>query len=150
MVCGRFCKPRSCGYTELTIFGGGYLGGRELGNHAMLQNLMFTFGGVLFGGLITWFYYKKSGNDLARLRRLSTIILNAMEDGGPLKLNRDESGEIQGRVIPLSGTLDGGTAMWGGLQVLRAQNDGAQPRSQSSSNRPSPGFVVFRKLRGKL
>jgi len=87
----------------------------------MLQTLMFTLGGVLFGWLVTWFYYKKSGNELARLCRLSAIILNAMEDGGPLKLNRDESGEIRGRVIPLRGTLQGGTQMSGELQVLRAQ-----------------------------
>ena len=116
----------------------------------MLQNLMFTFGGVLFGGLITWFYYKKSGSDLARLRRLSTIILNAMEDGGPLKLNRDKSGEIRGRVIALSGTLEGGTTMCGELQVLRAQNDRAQPRLESSSNGRYLAVLIYRKLWGKL
>ena len=116
----------------------------------MLQNLMFTFGGVLFGGLITWFYYKKSGNDFARLRRLSTIILNAMEDGGPLRLNRDESGEIQGRVIQLSGTLEGGTTMCGELQVLRAPKDRVQPRLKSTSNSPSLAVLVCRKLWGKL
>lgn len=116
----------------------------------MLQNLMFTLGGVLLGGLITWFYYKKSGNDLARLRRLSTIILNAMEDGGPLRLNRDQSGEIQGRVIPLSGTLEGGTTMCGELHVLRAQNNRFQSRRKSTSNRLSLGLRVCRKLWGKL
>jgi hypothetical protein len=75
----------------------------------MVQNIMFTLGGVLLGGLITWFYYKRSGNEMpteaARLRRLSTIILNVMEDAGLVKLNRAKSGEIQGRVIPLSATL---------------------------------------------
>ena len=112
----------------------------------MLQNLMFTLGGVLLGGLITWFYYKKSGNDLARLRRLSTIILNAMEDGGALRLNRDQYGEIQGRVIPLSGTLEGGTTMGGELHVLRAQNNRVQSRRKSTSNRASLGLRVCRKL----
>ena len=66
----------------------------------MLQNLMLTLGGVLLGGLITWFYYKRSGNEsateAARQRRLLTIILNAMEDAAFIKLNRDQSGEIQG------------------------------------------------------
>jgi hypothetical protein len=111
---------------------------------------MFTLGGVLFGGLITWFYYKKSGNDLARLRRLSTIILNAMEDGGPLRLNRDESGEIQGRVIPLSGTLEGGTRMWGELQVMKAEKNRVQPSLRSTANRPSLSILLWRKLWGKL
>jgi hypothetical protein len=111
---------------------------------------MFTLGGVLLGGLITWFYYKKSGNDFARLRRLSTIILNAMEDGGPLKLNRDESGEIKGRVIPLSVTFEGGTTMCGELQVLRAQNDRVQPGRKSSSNGRYLAVLICRKLWGKL
>jgi hypothetical protein len=30
----------------------------------MLQNLIFTLGGVLVGGVITWFYYKRSGKAL--------------------------------------------------------------------------------------
>ena len=89
----------------------------------MVQNLMFTLGGVLLGGLITWFYYRRSGNELARLRSLSTIILNAMEDGRPPKLNRDQAGEIQGRVIPLSGTFEGRTQMFGELQVLKSTNE---------------------------
>jgi hypothetical protein len=116
----------------------------------MLRNLMLTLGGVLFGWLVTWFYYKKSGNELARLGRLSTIILNAMEDGGPLKLNRDESGEIRGRVIPLSVTFEGGTQMSGELQVLRAQKNRVEPRLKSTLNRHSLAVLVCRKLWGKL
>ena len=91
----------------------------------MLSNLLFTLGGVLFGGLITWFYYKRSGDELAteaaRLRRLSTIILNVMEDAGFVRLNRAESGEIQGRVIPLSATFEGRTQMYSELHVIKAQ-----------------------------
>ena len=105
----------------------------------MLQNLMFTLGGILFGGLITWFYYKRSGNELAteaaRLRRLLTIILNAMEDVAFVKLNRDQSGEIKGRVIPLSATLEGGTQMFGELQVLKAQKNRVQSSVKSTSTR---------------
>jgi hypothetical protein len=33
-------------------------------------------------------------------------MLSAMEDGEPLKLNRDESGEIKARVITLRGTFE--------------------------------------------
>jgi hypothetical protein len=79
--------------------------------HMIVQNIMFTLGGVLLGGLITWFYYKRSGNELAteaaQLRHLSTIILNVMEDAGFVKLNRADSREIKGRVIPLSATFEG-------------------------------------------
>jgi hypothetical protein len=93
----------------------------------MLQNLMFSFAGVLLGGLITWFYYKRSGDELAkeaaRLRHLSTVMLNAMEDAGLVKLNRDQSGEIKGRVIPLSAVFEGGTQMFGEFQVTKAQKD---------------------------
>jgi hypothetical protein len=120
----------------------------------MLSNLMFTLGGVLFGGLITWFYYKRSGNELAteaaRLRRLSTIILNVMEDAGFVRLNRKESGEIQGRVIPLSATFEGATQMCGELEVIKAQKNSVQSRRVSTSNRVSLAVLVCRKLWGKL
>jgi hypothetical protein len=120
----------------------------------MLQNLMFTFVGILFGGLITWFYYKRSGNELAteaaRLQRLLTIILNAMEDAAFVKLNRDHSGEIKGRVIPLSATLVGGTQMFGELQVLKAHECQQQRSDTSNSNRRALGVPLFWKLWGKL
>src|SRR5689334_9755159 len=120
----------------------------------MLQNLMFTLGGILFGGLITWFYYKRSGNELAteaaRLRRLLTIMLNAMEDVAFVKLNRDQSGEIKGRVIPLSATLEGGTQMFGELQVLKAQKNRVQSSVKSTSTRRSFNVLPFRKLWEKL
>lgn len=67
--------------------------------YIMLQNLTFTFAGVLLGGLITWVYYKRPDDELAkeaaRLRHLSTVMLNALEDAGLVKLNRDQSGEIK-------------------------------------------------------
>lgn len=115
---------------------------------------MFTLGGVLFGGLITWFYYKRSGDELVReaerLRRLATIMLNATEDAGFVKLNRNQSGEIRGRLVPLSATLEGGTQMLGELQVIKGQKNRVQPSRKSISNRPSLGVVVVRKLWGKL
>ena len=97
----------------------------------MVQNIIFTLGWVLLGGLITWFYYQRSGNELAteaaRLRRLSTIILNIMEDAGFVELNRADSGEIQGRVIPLSVTFESGSQMCGELDVIKAQKNRMQP-----------------------
>ena len=69
----------------------------------MITNLVFTLVGVLFGVLVSWIFYRKSGKELtaesARLRRLSEIMLYAMEDAGLVKLNRNQAGEIVGRTI---------------------------------------------------
>ncbi|HSE22303.1 MAG TPA: hypothetical protein VLB68_11630 [Pyrinomonadaceae bacterium] len=120
----------------------------------MLENIIFTLGGVLFGGLITWFYYKRSGNELAteaaQLRRLLTIILNAMEDAAFVKLNRCESGEIKGRVVPLSATFESGSQMFGELQVLQAQKNQQQRSARSTSNRRALSVLRFRRLLEKL
>lgn len=94
----------------------------------MFLNLLFNLGALLFGGLITWYfsrlYYKKSGDEMAteaaRLRHLSTVMLNAMEDAGIVKLNRAQSGEIIGRVVELSGICEGSSETFGELQVAAA------------------------------
>jgi hypothetical protein len=91
----------------------------------MLQNVLMNTGAVLLGGLITWYfsrlYYRKAGNELrdeaARLRHLSNIMLNAMEDAGLVKLNRDQLREIKGRVVELSAVFEGSTTLGGDLQV---------------------------------
>jgi hypothetical protein len=97
----------------------------------MLLNVTLMLGGIVLGGLITWFYYKKSGDELAReaarLRHLSTVMLNAMEDAGLVRLNRGPSGEIGGRVVELSATFESGTKMFGELQVTKAQKSNVQP-----------------------
>ena len=97
----------------------------------MLLNLLMTVGAVLFGAVITWyvsrFYYKKSGDQLvkeaARLRHLSTIMLNAMEDAKLVRLNRDQSGEPVGQIVELSVKFEGGTAMGGNLEVNPSAKD---------------------------
>lgn len=74
---------------------------------------------VLVGAFITWYfsrrYYKKAGADLvkeaAELRHLSTIMLNAMEDAGLVKLNRNEAGEPVGRIVEMSALFEGGSTM---------------------------------------
>jgi hypothetical protein len=94
----------------------------------MLLNLAFGIGGIVLGTLSTWyvsrFYYKKSGDDLikeaARLRHLSNIMLNAMEDAKLVRLNRDQSGEPVGRIVELSAKFEGSTIMGGDLQVTRS------------------------------
>lgn len=73
----------------------------------MLLNLIISIAGVLIGGLITWLvarhYYKKASVELLHeansLRRLNEIILHAMEDAGVVKLNRDGSFNIIGRIV---------------------------------------------------
>jgi len=97
----------------------------------MFLNLVFNLGGLFFGGLITWYfsrlYYKKSGDEMAteaaRLRHLSTLMLNAMEDAGIVKLNRAQSGEIVGRVVELSGICEGSSETFGQLQATEATRD---------------------------
>jgi hypothetical protein len=97
----------------------------------MLLNLLMNFGALLLGGLISWYfsrlYYKKSGDELrdeaARLRHLSTLMLNAMEDAKLVKLNRDQSGEPLGRIVELSAKFEGSTTMGGDLQVKPAVID---------------------------
>ena len=111
----------------------------------MFLDMLSTAASVLLGCLVTWyvsrFYYKKAGQDLvneaARLRHLSTVMLNVMEDAGFVKLNRGQSGDIVGRVVPLSGTFEGGTQMFGDLQVTKAQSTVVQPSPISSSDGPS-------------
>jgi hypothetical protein len=108
----------------------------------MFVDVLSTVGSVLLGCLMTWyvsrFYYKKAGDDLVkeavRLRHLSTIMLNVMEDAGFVKLNRDKSGDVVGRVVPLSATFESGTQMFGELQVTKAQPTIVQPSPRSSSD----------------
>lgn len=73
----------------------------------MILTLLTTLIGVLVGALTTWYfslrYYKKAGADLgneaAKLRHLSSVMLNAMEDAGLVELNRNGKGEPIGRYI---------------------------------------------------
>jgi hypothetical protein len=67
-------------------------------------NVLISVMAVLVGAVITWYfsrrYYNKAGADLvkeaAELRHLSAIMLNAMEDAGLVKLNRNKTGGILG------------------------------------------------------
>jgi hypothetical protein len=62
---------------------------------------------VGIGGAITWFvawlYYRRAGSELrqeaAELRRLTTMILNALEAAGIAELSRDSVGQIVGITI---------------------------------------------------
>ncbi|MEK6333474.1 MAG: hypothetical protein AABM67_00900 [Acidobacteriota bacterium] len=73
----------------------------------MRETILGTAIGVVIGGLITWFvawiYYKKAGAELLReserLTRLHDIALNALEDAGLIRLNRDNKLRPIGRAI---------------------------------------------------
>ncbi len=91
----------------------------------MIFNVLISVVAVLVGAVITWYlsrrYYKKAGADLvkeaAELRHLSTIMLNAMEDGGLVKLNRSETGQIVGRRIEATAVFEGSTTLTGDLEI---------------------------------
>lgn len=100
----------------------------------MLLNVISNFMAVLLGALVTWYfsrrYYTRASADLvseaSRLRHLNTIMLNAMEDAGLVKLNRNEKGEIVGRIIEATVVFQGSTAMSGNLELNHSQK--APPR----------------------
>ena len=72
-----------------------------------------TFFSVVIGGAITWLvswlYYRRAGSELrqeaAELRRLTTIILNALEAAGLAELSRDSVGRIVGLTIRGRGAI---------------------------------------------
>lgn len=66
--------------------------------------------GILLGGLITWItswhFYRRGSKTLeaeaARLRKLTTMVLRALEEKGLARLNRDAQGEIIGLVFDVT------------------------------------------------
>tara|TARA_R110002074_G_scaffold365015_1_gene538628 strand:- start:13 stop:288 length:276 start_codon:yes stop_codon:yes gene_type:complete len=66
--------------------------------------------GIIVGGIITFSvsknYYERASADLmeetARLRKLNTLALKALEEGGLVRFNRNSSGEIVGLVYEVS------------------------------------------------
>ncbi len=73
-----------------------------------MSSLASILSGAAITWLVSWWYYRRAGNELreeaAELRRLTTLILRALEEGGIAKLNRDEAGKIVGLVLQLRGT----------------------------------------------
>jgi hypothetical protein len=80
-----------------------------------LPNIVSAFVGVAIGGVITWlvswYYYKKAGDELKQetteLRRLTNLVLHGLEDAGSIKLNRDTSGKVIGLIIEASAKATG-------------------------------------------
>lgn len=63
------------------------------------------------GGIVTLFFYYVAREDSRReakeLKRLNTMMMNAMEAAGWVKWVRDENGDPTGRVVELSGRIEG-------------------------------------------
>jgi hypothetical protein len=76
-----------------------------------MDALVGTLAGIVAGGLITWLasrhYYLRAGADLSReaaeLRRLTELILGALEVAGLVELDRDPSGVPIGMRIRSAG-----------------------------------------------
>jgi hypothetical protein len=91
---------------------------------------------VVLGGLITLLvsrrYYKRAAKELkqesAELRRLTTLVLSAMEHSGLVSLARDEAGRITGFVFNVS---PGGVSVTGAIGNLTASGErpGSPPRT---------------------
>lgn len=81
------------------------------------------------GGVITlivaWIFYVIAAKDLrseaAQLRKLTTLVLRALEEDGVAEFSRDESGKIIGLVIKVSASLRGTGAMKASVDVIPRQ-----------------------------
>lgn len=75
----------------------------------IILNLGSLVLGAIIGWFISWYFNKRSGEELAReaaeLRRLANLVLHGLETGGIIELNRDPSGKILGIVITLSANI---------------------------------------------
>ena len=108
-------------------------GGVPLGASAWLVAVNLLW--VALGGLITYFvsrmFYGRAATELknesAELRRLTTLVLSAMEHAGLVSLARDEAGRITGFVIHVS---PAGVSVTGAIASLTASGEqsGEKPR----------------------
>ena len=97
-----------------------------------MSTLALTMLGILLGGLITWIasrhYYLRSSKELeaeaARVRKLTTLVLRALEEKGLARLNRDAQGEITGLVLDVTAAFKG----TGSLGVSSEQQEGGASR----------------------
>lgn len=92
--------------------------------------------GVIAGGLITWLvsrhYYKRAGDELREeakaLRNQTRIILLALEDMGYVTLNKDEHGNIEGRLADVRVNISPSLNAGGNLKLRES------PSSQEGHN----------------
>jgi len=95
----------------------------------VVTSVLLPGGSVVAGGVITllcsWFFYWKAAKELtsetAELRRLTTLVLRGVEEGGLAELNRDESGRITGLILKGRASLRGRASMSARGMVVRGQ-----------------------------
>ncbi len=77
--------------------------------------------GALITGLVSWFFYARAAKQLKEetkeVRRLTTMVLQAMEIAGLVKLSRDAYGNITGIVVNISGHATGTASVSGELTL---------------------------------
>lgn len=83
----------------------------------MIEFILGIVISFLLGAATSWYFAKRSSQELqeyvselqqdnARLKRLSEITLVALENGGMVKLNRDENNNVVGRLIEVGASLE--------------------------------------------
>lgn len=94
--------------------------------------LMGNIIGAVITVVVAWYYYKRAGDELreesAKLRKLMSIMLTAMERQGLAKLNRDASGNIIGFDFEHAAT---GGAVVGGEATVEFSS--SQPNANESN-----------------
>ena len=113
----------------------GVLGRGVLPYSVWLTTVSLLLGGGI-SGLLSWYFYKRAGDELrnesAKLRRHTTLILRGLEEAGLVEYNRDDqTGEITGMVIKISGVADGVGSASGTLTVGDAADTNAPTRRGS-------------------
>jgi hypothetical protein len=87
-----------------------------------MTNAIWNISSIAIGALITWlvarrYYYVRAALDLEletkKIRNLLRIALQALEDAGMVKLNRDSSGQIVGMVHDVSINLSASASFKG-------------------------------------
>jgi hypothetical protein len=90
-----------------------------------METVFSTLIGAFITGVVSRYYYMRAAKELQQeadeLRRLTTLVLRAMENAGWANLNRDASGRIMGLVIRASGHLRGTGSLSAHAEVLRSE-----------------------------
>ena len=86
-----------------------------------LDSIVSTLFGGLISGLLGWWFYYRSGQQLAaeaaRLRLANNIILRALHNAGLAEVNFNAAGEPTGLIVKASGFAAGRSTATGILTV---------------------------------
>jgi hypothetical protein len=106
----------------------------------MIETIVVTLVSLVVGAFVSWWvarrYYVAASRELeveaAELRRLTTLVLRALEEGGVVDLNRNAAGEITGLILnAMVAEARGTSRVTGDLTVEpRAQGDDSTTATQ--------------------